>query len=65
MYGHPKLKNHPRLTDIAPGTIVEHKYLPSKPLVIISGPHKSLSGRGYIVEYKGKYVPVLEKNLKI
>lgn len=53
------------MTGIAPGTIVEHKYLPSKPLVIISGPHKSLSGRGYIVEYKGKYVPVLEKNLKI
>lgn len=65
MYSYPGLTNHPRLARITPGTVVEHKYLPRVRLVVVSGPHKSLSGQGYIVEYEGKQVPVLEENLTI
>ena len=64
MYAHPNLKNHPRSMCLAQGTVVEHRDLPHVPLVVVSGPHKSLSGWGYVVEHQGERVPVLEKNLK-
>jgi hypothetical protein len=60
VYSHPNVK-YPRF---GLGDIVEHKYRPGVLLSVVSGPHKSLSGWGYVVEHQGKLVPVLEKNLK-
>ena len=57
MYGHPSL--------LRPGQIVEHRYIPGVPLVIVGGPREGVSGQIYTVRKPdGSSVPALEKNLK-
>jgi hypothetical protein len=64
MYGHPRLPYPVQLTK---DTVVEHKYQPGVPLVIVSGPHESLTAKDrYIVRKPtGAEEPVLRRNLKI
>jgi len=61
LYGHPTVEYHRVLS---PDTIVEHRYLPGVPLVVVSGPYKGTSGDIYIVKISGgEEVRVLMKNL--
>lgn len=62
MYGHPKLK-YP--VHLIPGQIVEHRFQPGVPLVVVSGPHQGLISEKYIVKTpSGTEEPVLKRNLK-
>lgn len=63
MYGHPNVKYPTRLK---PDSIVEHKYLPGIPLVIVSGPEKGPSGDRYRVKKpSGEVCSVIKRNLII
>jgi hypothetical protein len=60
-YGYPNAK-YP----LTPGTVVEHKYMPNVPLIVVSGPEKSPTGRDkYTVRTPGGVEEsVLRENLK-
>jgi hypothetical protein len=61
MYGHPRLPYPVWLTK---DTIVEHKYRPGTPLVIVTGPEWGISGEKYVVRTpEGEEKPVLRRNL--
>ena len=63
MYGHPLLK-YP--IPLLPDTVVEHRWRPGIPLVIVSGPHRTeLHQETYIVRVEGREVRVVRENLRI
>jgi len=63
MYGHPRLLYPARLTK---DTIVEHKYRPGVPMLVVKGPVWGHLGEKYIVRTpEGEEEPVLRRNLKI